>query len=186
MDLGIFQICDRIQSFFSLSKEFLKMKQSQTIVRKLFGCLAPFALVALVTGCASIQYGDKTVEASLKKFSFVPGKTSLYVCRVSGFVAGGVTSKVLVDNKEIGNLKPNTFVHTVIEPGTHDVQLVHDGINGSSGIHKIDTKSDEISFVWAGVTGGGFGVLTVDNFNKKQEGFDCVNGAAYSVVSSNK
>lgn len=146
--------------------------------------LVLYVFVTVLSGCASIQYGDKAVESNLKKFSAVSGKTSLYVCRVSGFVAGGVTSKVLVDNKEIGNLKPNTFVHTVVEPGEHGVQLVHDGINGSSGIHKIHTKPDEVAFVWAGVTGGGFGVLTVDAFNTKQDGYNCVSDAGYSVVNT--
>ncbi len=147
-------------------------------MKKLILC----ALVVVLSGCASVQYGDKDVESNLKKFSVVPGKTSLYVCRVSGFVASGVTSTVLVDGKGIGNLKPKTFVHAVVEPGEHAVQLAHDGINGSSGIHRIQTKPDEIAFVWAGVTGGGWGILTVDNFSSKQEGQNCVNDAAYSVA----
>jgi hypothetical protein len=152
------------------------------VMKKLILC----ALVVIMSGCASVQYGDKTIESSLKKFSTVPGKTSLYVCRVGGFVASGVTSAVMVDNKAIGNLKPNTFAHALVEPGKHEIQLVHDGINGSSGVHKIDTKANELAFVWAGVTGGGLGVLTVDDFNTRQEAYDCVNGAAYSVVNTAK
>jgi hypothetical protein len=147
-------------------------------MKKLILC----AFVVVLSGCASVQFGDKDVESNLKKFSAIPGKTSLYVCRVSGFVASGVTSTVLVDGKGIGNLKPKTFVHTVVEPGEHAVQLVHDGINGSSGILRIQTKPDEVAFVWAGMTGGGWGVLTVDNFRSKQEGQNCVNDAAYSVA----
>ena len=137
-----------------------------------------------LTGCASVQYGDKTVEAELKKFSVVPGKTSLYVCRVGGFAAGGVTSTVLVDGKAIGNLKPKMFAHKVIEPGEHAVQLMNDGVAGSSGIYKIQTQPNEVAFVWAGMTGGGWGVLTVDGFRTRQEGQDCVNEAAYSVVNT--
>lgn len=151
-------------------------------MKKLILC----AWVLALSGCASVQYGDKDAESSLKKFVPVPGKTSLYVCRVSGFVASGVTSKVLVDGRDIGNLKPKTFVHTVVEPGEHAVQLVHDGINGSSGIHKIQTQPHEVAFVWAGVTGGGWGILTVDNFASRQEGLNCVNEAAYSVTNTGK
>jgi len=149
-------------------------------MKKLILC----AWVIALSGCASVQYGDKEAEASLKKFSIVPGKTSLYVCRVSGFVASGVTSKVLVDGRDIGNLKPKTFVHAVVEPGEHAVQLAHDGINGSSGIHRIQTQPNEVAFVWAGVTGGGWGILTVDHFASRQEGINCVNDAAYSVTST--
>jgi len=148
--------------------------------------IALAVMAVALSGCASVQYGDKAAEASLKKFPTVSGKTSLYVCRVSGFVASGVTSTVLVDGKDIGNLKPQTFVHTVVEPGEHAVQLVHDGINGSSGIYKIQTKSDELAFVWAGMTGGGWGVLTVDDFKTKQEAYNCVSDAAYSVTGRAK
>jgi hypothetical protein len=151
-------------------------------MKKLILC----AFVAGLTGCASVQYGDKAAEADLKKFAVVPGKTSLYVCRVRGFVAGGITSKVLVDGKNIGFLKPETFVHTVVEPGEHAVQLANDGIGGSSGIHSIQTKPDEIAFVWAGVTGGGWGVYTVDNFSNRQDGYNCVTNSAYSVVGTGK
>src|SRR5512135_2603831 len=112
-------------------------------MKKLILC----AFVAGLTGCASVQYGDKAAEADLKKFAVVPGKTSLYVCRVSGFVASGITSKVLVDGKNIGFLKPETFVHTVVEPAEHAVQLANDRIGGSSGIHSIQTKPDEVAFV---------------------------------------
>lgn len=147
-------------------------------MKKLLIC----ASMLVLTGCASVQYGDKTVEAELKKFSVVPGKTSLYVCRVGGFGAGGVTSTVLVDGKAIGNLKPLMFAHKVVEPGEHAVQLVNDGIAGSSGIYRLQTQPNEVAFVWVGMTGGGWGVYTVDGFRTKQEGYDCVNEAAYSVA----
>lgn len=144
------------------------------------------ASMLALAGCASVQYGDKTVEAELKKFAAVPGKTSLYVCRVGGFAAGGVTSTVMVDGHAIGNLKPKMFAHKVVEPGEHAVQLVNDGVAGSSGIYKLQTQANEIAFVWAGMTAGGWGVLTVDGFRARQEGYDCVNEAVYSIAPAAK
>ena len=140
------------------------------------------AVVAL-TGCASVQYGDKAAEAELKKFNPVPGKTSLYVCRENAMlVAAGVTTAVLVDGKDIGSVKPNTFVHAVVEPGAHKVQMKNDGIASmSSPSIDIQTKADEIYFLWMGVTGKGFGNYTIDQFESPQQGRACVSGAAYSV-----
>jgi hypothetical protein len=137
----------------------------------------------LLGGCASFQTGDKGTEAELKKLISVPGKTSLYICRESAFlVAAGVRTRILVDNEEIGTVKPNTFVHTVVEPGKHGVLLRHDGLgSGTGGLITIDTKPNEVAFLWVGVTGKGFGVLTVDHFDTKQEAIDCVTNATYSV-----
>ncbi len=109
----------------------------------------------LLAGCASIQYGDKGVENDLKKFTPVPGKTRLYVCRENALlVAAGVSTGVLVDNQNIGTVKPNTFVHAVIEPGKHDVLMKNDRIMSATGARiSVETKADELRFLWIGVTG---------------------------------
>ena len=140
----------------------------------------------LFSGCASIKYGDKEAETEMKKFVPIPGKTSLYVCRENAvFVAVGVRTTVLVDNEEIGTVKPNTFVHTALEPGKHAVHMKNDGIAAIySPVITLETKADETAFLWIGVTGGGLGTYTVDFFENKQSGMDCVTGAAYSVRSN--
>jgi len=140
----------------------------------------------LLVGCATPpQMGDKAAEAELKKFTAAPGKTSLYVCRVSGFVASGIVSPVLVDGESIGRLAPKTFAHTLVNPGTHTVKLDHSNYPlAHSPSHTIETKANEVAFVWVGVTGGGWGVYTVDDFKSRQEGMDCVNSSDY--VTANK
>ena len=132
-------------------------------------------------GCATVKYGDKSTEEKLRELKPIPGKTSLYVCRENAVLSGaGNRTTVVVDGQKIGTLKPNNFAHTVVNPGEHDIYLErHPG--GDSGILKIQTQADEVSIVWAGVTGAGFGVLTVDNFSNKNEAEQCVRGAAYAV-----
>ena len=99
-----------------------------------------------ITGCASFQEGEKTKESELREFSSIPGKVSLYVCRESAlWVAKEVSSVVFVDNEVIGTVKPNTFVHTVLEPGKHGVLLRHDGLgSGSGGFMTFDGKPEKV------------------------------------------
>ena len=140
------------------------------------------AFVAIgLAGCASVQYGDKDSEASLQKMASIPTKTSLYVCREAAALMGaGNRTTVVVDGKSIGTLKPNNFAHAVVEPGSHQVYVKRNP-GGNSGILKLDTKPGEVAIVWVGMTGGGFGVLTVDHFSSKSEGEQCVKGAQYAI-----
>lgn len=148
------------------------------------------ALAAIVvaastlTACATYQPGSVTRAEQLKRFEPVPGKTSLYVCRESALlVARGVKTVVLVNNNPIGTLKANSFVHAELEPGTQGVLLRHDGLSsGSGGFMTIDTAPGEVRYLWVGVTGNGWGVLTVDDFDTLEEAQDCVRGAEYSVL----
>lgn len=139
--------------------------------------------VVSMAGCASFQEGPKSRETELRKFESVAGKTSLYVCRESALlVARGVSSVVFVDNEPIGTVKPNTFVHTLLEPGKHGVLLRHDGLgSGAGGFMTFDTKPGDVKFLWVGVTGKGFGVLTIDNFDTEADAKLCVSGATYSI-----
>ena len=142
-----------------------------------------FLASIVLTGCASFKEGDKGRERELRSFDAISGKVSLYVCRESALlVAKGVSSVVFVDNETVGTVKANTFVPTVLEPGKHGVLLRHDGLgSGAGGFMTFEAKADDVKFLWVGVTGKGFGVLTIDNFDSEGEAKACVRGATYSV-----
>jgi hypothetical protein len=142
------------------------------------------AFVALtLSGCASVQYGSKDTETKLKELNPIAGKTSLYVCRESAaFFGAGNRTTAVVNNKPIGTLKPNNFAHAVVEPGTQEV-FVKRNPGGDSGILKLNTRANEVAVVWVGMTGAGFGVLTVDQFTTQTEAENCVKGAEYAVVA---
>ena len=145
--------------------------------------LAAILLAVSLTGCASVQYGSKDVEADLKKLVPVPGKTSLYVCRESAvFMGAGNRTTAIVNNRPIGTLKPNNFAHTIVEPGTQEV-FIKRNPGGDSGVLKLNTSAGEVAFVWVGMTGGGLGVLTVDQFSSRSEAENCIKGAEYAVVA---
>lgn len=146
--------------------------------------IAALAVAMSLASCATYQPGPASRAAELKQFVPVPGKTSLYVCRESALlVARGVKTVVLVNNTPIGTVKANSFVHTELEPGKHGVLLRHDGLSsGSGGFMTIDTGPGEVRYLWVGVTGNGWGVLTVDDFDTLEEAQDCVRNAEYSVL----
>lgn len=144
---------------------------------------AVLAIVSCLGGCATYQVGGADSAAQLKRFDPLPEKGSVYVCRESALlVARGVKTEVYVDNENIGTVKQNSFVHTAVEPGKHGVLLRHDGINrGAGGFMTFDINAGDIQIFWVGVTGNGWGVLTIDNFDSESEARACVQGAEYSV-----
>jgi len=151
-------------------------------------CVRPLALFSLgamifLSGCATVKLGDKATEAELKKFAPVEGKVSLYVCREQAHLAAaGVRTVVFVDNEAIGTVKPNMFAYTTLEPGRHGILLRNDGLaSGTGGFETFEGKANDVVFYWVGVTGKGFGVLTVDHFDSTQDAMKCVMGADYSV-----
>jgi hypothetical protein len=139
-----------------------------------------FVAVAL-TSCATVQTGSGDAQADLKRLQPVPGKASLYVCREkAAFVGAGNRTTVMVDNIDIGTLKPNTFAHTVVEPGSHQIYIdFHPG--GKSGTLTLEAQANEVPIIWAGVTGHGWGVLTVDQFPNRADAEHCVQNATYVV-----
>lgn len=145
--------------------------------------LATASVSMALSGCASVQYGSKDTEAILKRLDPIPGKTSLYVCRESAaFFGAGNRTTAIVNNKPIATLKPNNFAHVIVEPGPQEV-FVKRNPGGDSGILKLNTRADEVAIVWVGMTGAGFGVLTVDQFSSKTEAESCVKGAEYAVLA---
>ena len=138
-------------------------------------------LAASSSGCATVQYGTADVETDLQQLRPIPGKVSLYVCREdASFVGAGNRTTAVVDNVAIGTLKPNNFAHTITEPGRHDIYIDHHP-GGKSGTLTIQAEAGEVPIVWAGVTGRGWGVLTVDEFSDRAEAERCVRGAKYVI-----
>ena len=134
-----------------------------------------------VSGCATVQYGAKDTEASLQKLLPVSTKTSLYVCREAAvFFGAGNRTTAIVDGRPIGTLKPGNFAHVIVEPGSHEIYVKHNP-GGSSGILKITSQPSEVAIIWVGMTGAGFGVLTVDYFSSRTEAEQCVKSAQYAV-----
>lgn len=151
---------------------------------RLKSCIPLSAILAILGGCASAKLGDKAREASLKNFQSIPGSVSLYVCRENAFTGGGVGVEAFVNGRSVGALKPNTFAHADLVPGTASVFLRRNGIgvhSGDSGKLTIETKAGDVVFIWAGPAGSVIAPLTVDRFPSRAEGEACVKEAAYAI-----
>jgi hypothetical protein len=82
---------------------------------------------------------------------------------------------VFADNEAIGTVRPNMFVHTTLEPGKHGILLRNDALaSGTGGFETFEGHANDVIFYWVGVTGKGFGVLTVDHFLDKLPSIDVV------------
>jgi hypothetical protein len=141
-------------------------------------------LPIVLAGCATAKFGDKTVEASLKKLQNIPDKVSVYVCRVDAFSGGGVGTEAFVNGRSIGALKPKTFAHTELPEGSVSVFLRRNGFgihSGDSGSLELAGRAGEILIVWAGPAGAFIAPLTVDRFPTQAEGEACVKESSYAV-----
>lgn len=136
---------------------------------------------AVLTGCANVQYGDKQAEDKLRQLAPIAGKASLYVCReAAAFVGAGTSATVFVDGRPIGTLKPNNFAHVALEPGPHEVHIKRNP-GGESGVLLVEPKAGEVAIIWVGMTGAGFGALTLDYFSSRPDAERCVKAAGYAV-----
>ncbi|WP_284620725.1 hypothetical protein [Aquabacterium humicola] len=145
--------------------------------------LVLLAISVALSGCATATLGDKTTEAELKKFTPIPGRVSVYVCRPNLFTGSAVGVEVIVNGTSIGSLKTNTFAHTSVAPGKVAVFLRRKGIgpnSGDSGTLELQASSGDVRIVWAGQAGL-IGPVTVDSFNTLADAEACVRAADYAV-----
>lgn len=56
--------------------------------------------------------------------------------------------------------------------------------SGAGGFMTVATSPGEVRYLWVGVTGNGWGVLTIDDFDSQEEARECVRGAEYSVLAA--
>lgn len=79
------------------------------------------ALLALLTGCASVKMEDKAASDRAKQFAQPSaGSAGLYVYRDSALGAA-LKKNIWVDDKCIGESAPNVFFYTQVAPGNRKV-----------------------------------------------------------------
>jgi len=148
--------------------------------------LAVGAVALLMIACTSpVKLGAQEDEARLKALLPVAGKVSLYICREEGRAGRGMRSTVIVDGTIIGMLLPNMFAHTTVDAGSHSVHLKKEAPvipSSTSGEHTFSATAGEVVVLWVGVTGQGWGTLTIDDFDTQAEGRQCVAKASLAVI----
>ncbi len=140
----------------------------------------------LLGGCGTIPYGDAATEPRLKQLAPVPGKLSFFACREEGFLAGSMTPEVVVGGQSIGPLRPGSFVHAALPPGSHEVVLDRGvgipGLFGKTGVLPVAGKAGDTVIIWVGAVGGGFGGVNLGNFDNKADAEKCVKAGRYIAL----
>ena len=79
------------------------------------------AVLALLSGCASVKMEDKAASDRAKQFAQPSaGRAGLYVYRDSNFGAA-LKKNIWVDDRCIGESAPNVFFITEVAPGNHKI-----------------------------------------------------------------
>jgi hypothetical protein len=144
----------------------------------------PLALALLaLAGCATYAPGDKAAEARLKQLQPIPGRVSLYVCYEKATLPNGALPRIWVDDTNLGAIKANSFAHASLSPGRYGLRVYKDGPFGGrfSGTEFLDGSADQVAIYWVGMTGKGWGTLTIDKFNTDAEARACIASAEYAV-----
>jgi hypothetical protein len=77
-------------------------------------------VVALASGCASVQMASAEQDAAAKSFAVKPGKANIYVYRNENFGAA-IKMPVAVDGRLVGDTAAKTYLVLEVAPGPHTV-----------------------------------------------------------------
>lgn len=141
--------------------------------------IAAGLIASQLIGCASVQMGDPVRSEELKKFPAKADMGQIYVCRDNAFIGRGITPTLSVDGKEIANIRPQTFAHTEVKPGTH--KLLSDTAEHNSVID-FSIKAGETKFFQSWISMGvlsGWGIIDEMDAAKGKE---CVAAGALVVA----
>ena len=82
------------------------------------GCLV--ALLALLSGCASVPMASSEADAQAKTFATKPGKANIYVYRHETMGAA-IPMTVSLNGKVMGQTASKTYFLFEVDPGNHEI-----------------------------------------------------------------
>ena len=120
------------------------------------------ALLALLTGCASVKMEDKAASERAKQFARPSaGQAGLYVYRDSPLGAA-LKRNIWVDDKCLGESAPNVFFYTEVAPGNRKVSTQSEFSPNDLALLVEAGKNYFVrQYINLGVFGGGTGLETI-------------------------
>ena len=121
----------------------------------------------VTTGCASINKAPAGMDAEAKKFEKSPNYSQVYVYR-NETLGAALSMPVTVNGKLAGSTGPNSFFKFDLPEGHHTITS-----QGDKSVLELDTKNNEIYYVWQEVKMGAFSggsELQIVNEAKGQSG----------------
>ena len=111
--------------------------------------LPALALIALLSGCASVPMASLDQDAAAKTYQVAPGKTNIYIYRNEN-LGGAVKLTLLLDGKLLGDTGPKTYYLVETDPGRHSI--LSKAENDSA--LELNTEAGRNYFVWQEVKMG--------------------------------
>jgi hypothetical protein len=108
-------------------------------------------VIALASGCASVQMASPDRDAEAKSFSVAPQKANIYVYRNEVFGAA-IKMPVALNGRLVGDTASKTYIRLEVPPGEHT--LVSKAENDA--VAKISAVAGRNYFVWQEVKMGMF------------------------------
>ena len=107
------------------------------------------ALVALLSGCASVPMASIERDSKAKTFAVKPGLSNIYVYRNESF-GGAIKMDVELDGKLIGQTVAKSYFALEVSPGKHT--LISKAENDS--VLDVNAEGGKNNFVWQEVKMG--------------------------------
>jgi hypothetical protein len=128
--------------------------------------LALLGMVALATGCASVNKAPASADAEAKQFKSNTATSQVYVYR-NETLGAAISMPVAVDTKLAGTTGPNSYFKFDLPAGDHKITSQGDGSQIS-----ITTELGKLYFVWQEVKMGAFAAgsklqLVAEDIGKK-------------------
>jgi hypothetical protein len=112
--------------------------------------LAALGVVALATGCASVNKAPASADAEAKQFKANAATSQVYVYR-NETLGAAISMPVTVDSKLAGTTGPNSYFKFELPAGDHKFTSQGDGSQIS-----VTTELGKLYFVWQEVKMGAF------------------------------
>lgn len=111
--------------------------------------VAALAVVALVSGCASVPMADGKLDAAAKTFMAPRDRAGVYIYRNETFGAA-VKMDVLLNGKVLGETAAKTYFYVEVEPGAHSVV----GKSENDSDVRFHALAGRLYFIWQEVKMG--------------------------------
>jgi len=88
---------------------------------KKLALMATYALLLLLSACASVPMASMDKDAKAKEFTPPPDKGGIYIYRNEN-LGGGMAIAVSINDKTLGQTAPYTYFHVNVPPGSYSLK----------------------------------------------------------------
>ena len=110
---------------------------------KKLALMATYALLLLLSACASVPMASMDKDAKAKEFTPPPDKGAIYIYRNEN-LGGGMAITVSINDKTLGQTAPDTYFHVNVLPGSYSLKSLAENVSELT----VMVEPGRIYFVW--------------------------------------